>query len=155
MAHAAGPQDKRSARRFYGTDTAPLRAIWSPDYNPQKFNADDPPKMGDAGTDLPVLTAMTPSDRHELVILTSAFHDFVNDDSTDYVPVPIHAEQLILSPLGGWLKSRGNWKPPAPWRPFIRFVDGRRWEEYLRLVRLAPGIAIRRKHPARSRILKP
>ncbi len=29
-----------------------------------------------------------------------------------YVPKPFYADQLILSPLGGWLRSRGNWKPP-------------------------------------------
>ncbi len=29
-----------------------------------------------------------------------------------YVPKPFYAEQLILSSLGGWLRSRGNWTPP-------------------------------------------
>jgi hypothetical protein len=28
-----------------------------------------------------------------------------------YVPQPFFAEQLFLSPLGGWLKSRGSWDP--------------------------------------------
>lgn len=29
-----------------------------------------------------------------------------------YVPQPFEAEQLLLSPLGGWLRSRGHWDPP-------------------------------------------
>ena len=104
--------------------TAPLRAIWSPDFNPAKFVAADTPVFAQPDSDWGVLTPMTPSDRHELVILTSAFHGFVKDktDLRDYEPLPINAEQVILSPLGGWLKSRGTWDPPAPFRPFI-FVD--------------------------------
>ena len=69
---------------------------------------------------------MTPSDRHEMVILTSAFSGYVKDkdDFSDYEPLPVHAEQFILSPLGGWLKSRGVWDPPAPFRPIIFFDSG-------------------------------
>jgi hypothetical protein len=61
-----------------------------------------------------VLTAMNGRDRHELVILTSAWNGFIEQDpaETSYTPKPIYAEQMILSPLGGWLKSRGNWQPP-------------------------------------------
>jgi hypothetical protein len=29
-----------------------------------------------------------------------------------YIPRPFYAEQLMLSSLGGWLRSRGNWTPP-------------------------------------------
>lgn len=108
-------------------DPAPLRAIWSPDYAPTRFAESDPPRFGlpDLDWDHPpgVLTAMTPSDRHELVILTSAFRGFVKGyvdyphiDYDRYEPKPVHAEQLILSALGGWLKSRGAWQPPMHWR---------------------------------------
>src|SRR5262249_17732066 len=113
-----------------------------PDYNSNKFVKTDPPLMGEPDHDWNyppgVLTAMTPSDRHELVVLTSAFHGFIKGlrddfkiDYTDFVPAPIHAEQVILSRLGGWLKSRGNWRPPMPWRRFrIGVVPGRaRWDE--------------------------
>ncbi len=100
---------------------APLRAIWSPDFNPNKFLATDPPLFQQPDTDWGVLTAMTPSDRHEIVVNTSGFHGYVKDktDLRDYEPLPIFAEQLILSPLGGWLKSRGTWDPPAPFKPFV------------------------------------
>ncbi|MDH4064930.1 MAG: hypothetical protein OEW19_11065, partial [Acidobacteriota bacterium] len=49
---------------------ASLRAIWSPDYNPVKMpdtTAEDP-RLG--------LSAMSPSDRHQIVVLTSAFHGY-------------------------------------------------------------------------------
>lgn len=97
---------------------APLRAIWSYDYNANKFKADDPPLFGKNDPDMKVLTPMWPSDRHELVVLTSAFKGYIRDfqDYHAYEPKPFYAEQLILSSLGGWLKSRGNWDPPVPYR---------------------------------------
>jgi len=103
------------------TETAPLRAIWSPDYKPA-----NPPAPSDLDDDLG-LTAMSKNDRHQIVILTSAFHGYevekdVKVDSPfgpfhyyfkgPFVPEPVQAEQLMLSPLGGWLKSRGHWTPP-------------------------------------------
>ncbi len=101
---------------------APLRAIWSPDYVAPGLSRQPWPKLGEADewAGSPVLTAMNRRDRHELVVLTSAFSGFVEDKSPiypDYLPLPIQAEQVMLSPLGGWLKSRGNWEPPVEWLP--------------------------------------
>jgi hypothetical protein len=116
-------------------DRAPLRAIWSPDYNPDKFT-NEPPLFGVADIDWGVLTAMTPSDRHDIVVLTSAFQGYTADRLvlTPYVPEPTWAEQFILSPLGGWLKSRGLWDPPAPFRPLFtpREIHEKKWKLYLR-----------------------
>ncbi len=113
-----------------------LRAIWSPDYVAPGFGVIRPswPPLGEADewNGLPVLTAMNKRDRHELVILTAAFGGFVEDDSPrypDYLPTPIQAEQVMLSPLGGWLKSRGNWKPPVEWI-----------NERIRLIPINPGV---------------
>ncbi|MCU1265341.1 MAG: hypothetical protein JWM21_1659 [Acidobacteria bacterium] len=111
-------------------ETASLRAIWSPDYAPYPEPAALDPDLG--------RTAMSPNDRHQIVILTSAFsgfevarefgavHPFAVDPliqidlgvhfnfslNVPYVPEPFEAEQIMLSPLGGWLKSRGHWSPP-------------------------------------------
>ncbi len=123
---------------------APLRAIWSPDFNPHKFVADDLPQFQKPDADWGVLTPMTPSDRHEIVILTSAFHGYVKDkdDFRSYEPLPVYAERLMLSPLGGWLTSRGEWDPPAPFKPFIIFQrDSNRWNRYLQdFSRLRPQL---------------
>ncbi|MBD2731844.1 hypothetical protein H6G96_37625 [Nostoc sp. FACHB-892] len=99
-----------------------LRAIWSPDYVSQPSNPETTlpwPILGklDEWAGRPVLTAMNARDRHEIVILTSAFWGFVKSrtDWATYEPQSIQAEQVMLSALGGWLKSRGNWKPPTEW----------------------------------------
>ncbi len=128
-------------------DPAPLRAIWSPDYHPF-----DPPAPTEVDPDLG-LTAMAPNDRHQIVILTSAFHGYEYEVDLElfpvfkaarpagaalrrvplrrtfpYVPEPFGAELLMLSPLGGWLRSRGHWTPPYqvlrgfPSRPDLRAV---------------------------------
>jgi hypothetical protein len=105
---------------------APLRAIWSPDYNAQAA-----PAMSQLDPDLGI-TPMSAYDRHAVVVLTSAFSGYVNEDNSTFLPLPIHAEQFILSPLGGWLKSRGNWEPPYKWHPYIVRVRPRPWETYFR-----------------------
>jgi hypothetical protein len=138
---------------------APLRAIWSPDFNASKLWATDPPIFGELDADwndprlpLPfnnVLTPMTASDRHEIVVLTSAFHGYVKDkdDFRDYEPAPVFAEQLMLSPLGGWLKSRGEWDPPAPFRPLFIIHPGnqKKWDAYVKdLTKIRSVIDIQR-----------
>jgi hypothetical protein len=114
-----------------GQNRAPLRAVWSPDHDPY-----DPPHPTALDPHLG-LTAMAPNDRHQIVILTSAFHGYEYEVEVDlpgpflaasrlvargvripfkltfpYVPEPFGAELLMLSPLGGWLRSRGHWTPP-------------------------------------------
>lgn len=112
---------------------APLRAIWSPDYTP---NA--PPEATAKDSDL-ARTAMSANDRYQIVILTSAFHGYEVEIEFNplidlgvrvgavrrarlnftrpHVPQPFEAEQLMLSPLGGWLRSRGAWDPPRTVKP--------------------------------------
>ncbi len=115
---------------------ASLRAIWSPDF---PGFADLP----SAGPDEHLgIMAMTKDDRAEIVFLTSGFHGLFNQkpvvkkpskfflftkpspaipglavtppSSPFYVPQPFYAQQLMLSSLGGWLNSHGDWIPP--WR---------------------------------------
>jgi hypothetical protein len=117
---------------------APLRAIWSPDYDPRSLPpVGDDPELG--------RTAMSRNDRHQIVVLTSAFHGYeverkftpyrIGDPivgirrriqigrTVPFVPEPFEADRLMLSSLGGWLRSRGEWTPPhpapltAPWHP--------------------------------------
>ena len=106
---------------------------------------------------------MSPNDRHQIVVKTSAFHGYEGEVTlifggpahpfgllgagggepaplgagalfapphafagalspiigagfelkywASYVPTPFEAEQLMLSSLGGWLRSRGAWNP--------------------------------------------
>jgi hypothetical protein len=127
-----------SAVELSAANPAPLRAIWSDDYNPIS-----PPGPSDPDPDLG-RTAMSRSDRHEIVILTSAFHHYEVDIelqivinpgaavwqrgrgvpvkfTVPYVPEPFFADQLMLSPLGGWLRSHGQWDPPRRVKPLPPF----------------------------------
>ena len=94
--------------------TVPLRAIWSPDFTD---HGDWPPPSS-------YLTAMSPRDRAELVILTSGTSGYFVEDKnhqvSNFVPTPIDANRLFLSSLGGWLSSRGHW----PAQPFYNPSSG-------------------------------
>ena len=127
-AGANGPEELTAKNR------ASLRAIWSDNYNTAVgLNPDAP------DPDLQ-RSAMSPNDRHQIVVKTSAFHGFESEVSitlggvrasrsdvfarapspiagagieikywVPFVPQPFYADQVMLSSLGGWLRSRGNW----------------------------------------------
>ncbi|MGE3298294.1 MAG: hypothetical protein AB7I68_13220 [Porticoccaceae bacterium] len=143
--------------------TAPLRALWSTDPISKQHDISNTPGIG--------RTALAADDRRQLVILTSAFHGYeANPDlapkafagldpitghlrhlrpwrltPAPYVPRPFHARQLMLSPLGGWLKSRGMWEPPRPAKPSRRLetigvLHDRHWADVLApIARRAPA----------------
>lgn len=98
-------------------NTIPLRAIWTPDFvgdaSLPAFTSNNPPNF---------LTATTPRDRNEIVILTSGFNGYFalqKDPKTGgfnrvpFVPKPVQASRVFLTSLGGWLSSRGHWDPLA------------------------------------------
>ena len=96
-----------------------LRAIWSPDYKP----GGPVPSPGTSGlSPLPTIASMDIADRHQIVVLTAAFDGYAVNSYRRFVPTPIEATMLMLSPLGGWLRSAGVWDPPTKIRPHIRYV---------------------------------
>jgi hypothetical protein len=116
-----GPPSPVTVQEASDQQPVPLRAIWSPDF----VDHGPIPGPGDIG---PFLSAMSPRDRMQLVILTSGFGGyFVPGHAATVVPVelpvippvlalpspwvpqPVHASRLFLSALGGWLSSRGAW----------------------------------------------
>lgn len=112
---------------------APVRAIWSEDYDPSAK-----PPFGGRDADWqpdPPLTAMTPSDRFEIVALTSGFNAYVADEGHYlwYEPRPVEVSRLMLSALGGWLVSRGGWSPPATYSPPPWWIDlqVQTWKDHL------------------------
>jgi hypothetical protein len=94
--------------------TMPLRAIWSPDFVDH----------GQLPTNVPFRSSMDPSDRDQIVILTSGTSGYFQLDrsgvATPYVPQPVQASRLFLSALGGYLSSRGSW--PSP--PYYNATSG-------------------------------
>src|SRR5215212_3575773 len=99
--------------------TRTLRAIWSPDFVP-------PPAPGPQGdsTDpsFPVgtTTSLTPKNRHQIVRLSADFNISSN-------PAPIQVERLMLTSLGGWMRTRGVWDEPPPGLPPEQRLDLEEW----------------------------
>jgi hypothetical protein len=143
------------------TEPAPLRALWSPDYGPVPA-ASSYPDLG--------RTAMDDDDRRQIVVLTSAFHGWESTEdfvlpvlvngkarqlhlpyTQPYVPQPFEAELLLLSSLGGWLRSLGRWNPPSRAKllrrdgPDIHRIFARPLRE--RAAELASGDVIRERAP--------
>jgi subtilisin family serine protease len=112
--------------------TLPLRALWATGFDP-----DNMPIPGDFGP-IGALSPMSPFDRHQIVVLTSAFRGYAADPYTQYTPQPFQASLLMLSPLGGWLRSFGMWEPPFKIKPKIRF-DRPKWRDYFQIHRVEPG----------------
>ena len=91
-------------------DQLPVRVVWSPDF------VANGPLPSHTTDNTPFLAALSPRDRHQIVILNAGFSGYeltVNGAQQGYVPQPIDAERLFLSSLGGWLSSRGSWQYPV------------------------------------------
>jgi len=82
-----------------------VRAVWSPDVSLTDLKG---PAHDNAS--LPRLS-LDQNDRHQLVHLTSNFN---LAGTPKYRPLPVKVNRLMLSPLGAWLDSIGNWPPNSP-----------------------------------------
>jgi len=119
---------------------APLRAVWSQDFNPNEMP--DPTELFVPDPDIG-RTAMSAYDRKQIVALTCGFHGYVNVDKrngrqTAFLPTPIQCERLMLSPLGGWLRSHGQWDPPTPITPRFVRPDVPAWQAVVKPEVLMP-----------------
>lgn len=98
-----------SFREASPTNLIPLRAIWSPDFK------DHEPLPLHSFDKTPFLASLSARDRAQLVILTSGamgYYVLLGPNNTSpFTPTPIRASRVFLSPLGGWLSSRGTWSP--------------------------------------------
>ncbi|MEU5127054.1 hypothetical protein [Streptomyces mobaraensis] len=93
-----------------------VRAVWNRDRDP--------------GTPAPEVTRLplTPGDRTDLVELT-ARDGLSTVEGKPFTPVPVRARTLMLSALGGWLESVGQW----PERP--AGIDLSDWRQHTTLGR--------------------
>lgn len=83
-----------------------LRAVWSPDYDPDG-GADQPPHFPQNDPGNPFRMSLDARDRHELVALTS---DFQIPNAEERV---VRAERFMLTALGAWMNVRGGWRIPV------------------------------------------
>lgn len=84
-----------------------VRAVWSPDLDLNNLVGPDPEHKA-----RPRLS-LDPNDRHQIVHLSSNF-TLRNPDKSAYEPQAVKVNRMMLSPLGAWLDSIGNWTPMSP-----------------------------------------
>ena len=79
-----------------------VRAIWTRDMEPGPLAPETPDAMG--GTDIPSFTkSLTTRDRRMLVDETSNFH--LTRSGARWQPPSVDVDRLMLTTLGGWLRS--------------------------------------------------
>lgn len=82
-----------------------IRALWSPDFVPLEGKPPD-------HCFTPFRAALDARDRDEIVHLTANFEIKTKPQGT-FTPLPVAVDDLRMSALGAWLKSRGSWAPPV------------------------------------------
>jgi hypothetical protein len=98
------------------TDTR-ARAVWTRDFpgNTPTMPPDDP-----------LTSSLSPVERAMFVHLTSNRGLFTDPGHQPYIPKPIDVDNLMLSTLGGWLDSLGQWGP-RPTIPTISHAVPSEW----------------------------
>jgi hypothetical protein len=99
----------RSVVELGGERTAPIRAIYSPD-----FDLASPPPPLKPG-EFPM--ALWPYPRHALVRMTSTFSAPLSQRSD--LGTPAQARRLVLTSLGGLLDAHGSWPDGPPQFSFV------------------------------------
>lgn len=99
----------RKVQEASEASTVPLRAIWCE-------NFEEGGLIPPLGMEAPFRAAMSPHDRPQIVILTSATSGYFTTEVTGarqpYVPEPAAASRVFLSTLGGYLSAHGAWPNP-------------------------------------------
>ncbi len=97
-----GAVDERE--EFYRT----LRAVWATDY-PGGCRTDITKNLTVFNT-----PSITTDDRYQIVRLSSdpTIVYPTKNGQASYVPQPIQVNRLMLSTLGAWMNTEGNWTPP-------------------------------------------
>lgn len=85
-----------------------VRAIWTRDYG---FNKDYFPAAYDHypknPPNNPFRMSLDAFDRQNIVHLSA------NHSISNYLPLPVQVERLMLTSLGAWMNVRGAWEPPS------------------------------------------
>lgn len=114
--HAVGPITHEERTELWHTrlegdtpdDEISVRAIWSPDYQPDNLQDHYEPNPADPNKQFipPFRSALDQHDRNEIVHLTSNWH------LGSYTPLPVDSEGMMLTTLGSYLHLSGDWTPP-------------------------------------------
>ncbi len=94
-----------------------MRAVWARDFD----RANEP----DANDLSPFRMSLTRNDRWQLVRLTSDYNIQATRAGTQlYNPSPVQVERFMLSSLGAWMDTRGEW-PGAPSAAGLDIIEWR------------------------------
>lgn len=85
-----------------------VRAVWTPGYDENVVPQENAPPFVPATVDNPFRHSLTPLYRWNVVRLTADY------TISDYEPIPMKVDRLMLSSLGAWLNIRGAWPVPLP-----------------------------------------
>lgn len=107
----AGGREMQPGRR--------VRAVWMRQGDGPAWDSENPEWPEHAGAVDPEgsaepfsLNTMTQRNRHEIVHV-SANHSYTKQTRKNYRAGPVEVQHLALTSLGAWLRSRGDWRPPA------------------------------------------
>ncbi|MCO1576518.1 hypothetical protein M8C13_12230 [Crossiella sp. SN42] len=84
------------------------RAVWTRD-----FTGDTAPPVGSPVPPGPFLASLKPEHRRDIVHLTAS-HGLSTETGQPYLPQPVQLAHLVLSALGGYLDSHGDWSLHRP-----------------------------------------
>lgn len=99
------------------TELRSVRAIWSPDY---EYDENACKECSAEDDNVPFRMSMNRCDRHQIVRLTSDYAIDEIERCPNDLPLitkqphtaPVQVNRLMLSSLGAFMDTRGNWEPP-------------------------------------------
>lgn len=87
-----------------GPTTPTLRAVWTPGF--KRYPKPDP----NQAQPYPGTTSLSRADRYEIIRLTSDWKGLKRfDNGQTYNPQPVEADRFMLSALGAWIETEGDW----------------------------------------------
>lgn len=111
---SAPPPGKPDIEPPHDDGTRTVRAVWATTgFGGQALDPHFPsggvglPLPGENNPFTPNESTLTDYDRYQIAHLSANF------SVSNYAPEPINTHLLMLSTLGGWLDSRGDWEPPG------------------------------------------
>lgn len=109
-AHRTGTPPAQGRVELWHTRLAGItaRAVWTRD-----FTGDTATPPGGAVPPGPFLMSLRPEHRRDFVHLTAS-HDLRDVHGRPYLPLPVDVQNLMLTSLGGYLDSLGQWWAQRP-----------------------------------------
>jgi hypothetical protein len=110
-----------------GPVTPSMRAVWTPGFKLHPI-----PDSANLTPDPPGRTSLTKRRRYEIIRLTSD-RTLQTDNNSKYIPKPVTVDRFMLSALGAWIDTHGDWPTVHEFGPWISKVI--RWDHRAAMAR--------------------